>query len=157
MSPRTLYRCCVLVRRSMKLILLVTFASFLAGSYLVIHHVNIETSGQQPEAFPNLHRDGAMPQRSDSDVGWPPPLEKSSHDSREEVDDHLSIKWRDNDPMGNPIVLWWTPFTGEIGSNRRCSTGTCFFTQVRRGNVHLCNLESLAFGYELCVLNGTAS
>ena len=133
MPPQTLYRCCALVRRSMKVILLVTIALFLAGSYLVIYHVNIETSGQ-PEAFLNFHRDNAMPQRSDSDVGWPPPLEKRRHDSLEEYDDHLSIKWRDNDPMGNPIVLWWTPFTGEIGSNRRCSTGTCFFTQVRRTN-----------------------
>ena len=30
-----------------------------------------------------------------------------------------------------PIILWWTPFTGDMGSVKKCNEGDCFFTQDR--------------------------
>ncbi|XP_067128756.1 alpha-(1,3)-fucosyltransferase 10-like isoform X1 [Centruroides vittatus] len=30
-----------------------------------------------------------------------------------------------------PIILWWTPFTGETGKVRQCGLDKCFFTQNR--------------------------
>ena len=31
----------------------------------------------------------------------------------------------------SPIILWWTPFTGEQGNWRTCGEDTCFFTENR--------------------------
>lgn len=36
----------------------------------------------------------------------------------------------------DPIVLWWTPFTGDMGSVKRCGNKRCFFTQDRRFKNH---------------------
>ena len=35
-------------------------------------------------------------------------------------------------PSNEPIILWWTPFTGvEDGESRKCDLGSCFFTENR--------------------------
>eukprot|EP00794_Sanderia_malayensis_P007118 gene7118-7922_t len=31
-----------------------------------------------------------------------------------------------------PIILWWTPFTGDEGTVRKCWEGSCYFTQDRK-------------------------
>jgi len=33
--------------------------------------------------------------------------------------------------LSAPIILWWTPFTGDPGSYRKCSDVQCFFTVDR--------------------------
>ncbi|KAK7082250.1 Alpha-(1,3)-fucosyltransferase 11 [Halocaridina rubra] len=37
----------------------------------------------------------------------------------------------DDVPVGENVVLWWTPFTGIYGNSRDCSLGTCYFTENR--------------------------
>lgn len=45
------------------------------------------------------------------------------------------LKSSDNDDSWNnhryPIILWWTPFTGETGTVHQCGLEKCFFTQNR--------------------------
>ncbi|CAL1529741.1 unnamed protein product [Lymnaea stagnalis] len=40
-----------------------------------------------------------------------------------------------DDPK-DPIVLWWTEFTGEPGKTRRCGDQQCFFTNNRKYSSH---------------------
>jgi len=40
--------------------------------------------------------------------------------------------WFSSDETTNsPIILWWTPFTGEPGNWRTCGENNCFFTENR--------------------------
>ena len=34
-------------------------------------------------------------------------------------------------PPDDPIIIWWTPFTGERGKSRKCGENSCFFTVDR--------------------------
>lgn len=49
-----------------------------------------------------------------------------------------------------PILLWWTPFTGQSGSFKKCGKEICFFTDQRKHfsdsltRVSLMNLIMLA-------------
>lgn len=36
----------------------------------------------------------------------------------------------------DPVILWWTPFTGDQGTSRQCGSVSCFFTQDRRFQYH---------------------
>lgn len=42
-------------------------------------------------------------------------------------DDAAAVK----EPVSEPIILWWTPFTGDPGSYRTCGDVKCFFTVDR--------------------------
>ena len=44
------------------------------------------------------------------------------------------------DKIGDPIILWWTHFTGEPGASRQCGANKCFFTNNRTYRHHR-NLE----------------
>ena len=39
-------------------------------------------------------------------------------------------------PINSPILLWWTPFTGERGRVKRCGKVECFFTIDRHFQDH---------------------
>ncbi|KAL4241047.1 Alpha-(1 3)-fucosyltransferase 11 [Mactra antiquata] len=39
-------------------------------------------------------------------------------------DDHQALR----EDITHPIILWWTPFTGEAGASRSCGDNACFFT-----------------------------
>lgn len=45
-----------------------------------------------------------------------------------------------------PIILWWTPFTGDMGSVKDCSEGKCFLTQDRSLFGHKLNKVMLFYG-----------
>lgn len=40
-------------------------------------------------------------------------------------------KKRSQEKITEPIIIWWTPFTGERGSYRKCGNVKCFFTVNR--------------------------
>lgn len=44
--------------------------------------------------------------------------------------DEISKEVRD------PVILWWTPFTGDPGTTRQCGSVSCFLTQDRRFRYH---------------------
>ena len=103
---------------------MVSFVLFVASPYLLLRDDDASKDDR--------HRDdNSLPMAVDYDDH--PPLDEAEGSHQQPDLNILSMKQRDNDPMGNPIVLWWTPFTGEIGTNRKCGAGTCFFTQVRFG------------------------
>ena len=115
-------------KRLLKPCLLVVIALFVTGPFLMLRNdESYSTYGDEEEGL--VKSDETVPKTLKSDVGQPPPVANQF----EEIEHHdiLLMKQTDNEPMGNPIVIWWTPFTGEIGSNRQCRTGSCFFTQVR--------------------------
>ena len=122
-------------KRLLKPCLIVTIILFVTGSFLVVQIDDGSTKLEENFMIKEEKSKDAVPRVMKPHVGQPPPLvaEAAANfaDQKKETLDHLLMKQMDNDPMGNPIVLWWTPFTGEIGTNRQCGAGTCFFTQVR--------------------------
>ncbi|XP_054711973.1 alpha-(1,3)-fucosyltransferase 10-like [Uloborus diversus] len=51
------------------------------------------------------------------------------------VEDDLLYNIAEDIPIGTreyPILLWWTPFTGESGAFKRCGKEICFFTEQRK-------------------------
>jgi hypothetical protein len=54
----------------------------------------------------------------------------------------------------DPVILWWTPFTGQKGSVRHCGNVRCFFTEDRRFRNH--NLTKVSwkvcFIIQICVV-----
>ena len=38
--------------------------------------------------------------------------------------------------MDLPIIVWWTPFTGEKGRIKKCFVGNCFLTENRTLATH---------------------
>jgi hypothetical protein len=49
----------------------------------------------------------------------------------------------------DPVILWWTPFTGQKGSVRHCGTVRCFFTEDRRYRNH--NLTKVSWKLYLII------
>ena len=45
-----------------------------------------------------------------------------------------------------PMILWWTPFTGDMGSVKRCGQDECFLTQDRSLFGHKLNEVMLFYG-----------
>jgi len=45
-----------------------------------------------------------------------------------------------------PIILWWTPFTGDGGSVKKCTEGSCLFTQDRSLFGHKLNQVMVFYG-----------
>ena len=45
-----------------------------------------------------------------------------------------------------PFILWWTPFTGDMGSVKKCSKGQCFFSQDRTLFDHHLNQVLMFYG-----------
>lgn len=35
------------------------------------------------------------------------------------------------DDVKDPVILWWTPFTKQVGRSRMCGKRSCFFTEDR--------------------------
>lgn len=52
----------------------------------------------------------------------------------------------------DPVILWWTPFTGQKGSVRDCGTVRCFFTEDRRFRNHNLTKVSVKFCFIISVL-----
>jgi len=105
----------------MRIVTFVALASFLCGVYFFIRTNEEMDLSDSLEKLLRPELSGDMKEAL---------LISKKYDKELKDLDILALKQSDNDPMGNPIVLWWTPFTGEIGSNRKCGTGSCFFTQV---------------------------
>lgn len=40
-------------------------------------------------------------------------------------------KKKSEEKITEPIILWWTPFTGERGRYKKCGNVNCFFTVDR--------------------------
>ena len=127
MPRRTLrYRCYAYFKRSIRIVTFLALALFMGGVYIAFQNQDSEVI----ELSDSLRK--ILPQSELSfDVEKSPPSPQKYEEELDDDIDILSLKQSENDPMGNPIILWWTPFTGEIGSNRKCGAGTCFFTQVR--------------------------
>ncbi|CAH1793923.1 unnamed protein product [Owenia fusiformis] len=57
-------------------------------------------------------------------------------------DHHKSIDAPDGEEKAtkediqHPIILWWTPFTGDPGSTKKCGTNECYFTVDRHYRHH---------------------
>ena len=45
-----------------------------------------------------------------------------------------------------PMIVWWTPFTGDMGKLKRCWSGDCFFTQNRSFYSHPLTQAFLFYG-----------
>ena len=45
-----------------------------------------------------------------------------------------AVSFRDVDLVdgGDPVLLWWTGFTGELGSTKSCGEVSCFVTVKRK-------------------------
>jgi len=52
----------------------------------------------------------------------------------------------------DPVILWWTPFTGQEGSVRDCGSVKCFFTEDRRFRNHNLTKVSLKFCFIISIL-----
>lgn len=50
-----------------------------------------------------------------------------------------------------PFILWWTPFTGQLGRIKRCSLGDCFISQNRSIFSHQLTQAFLFYGTEFDV------
>lgn len=52
-------------------------------------------------------------------------------------EENLSEKYFQNKNITVPIVIWWTPFTLDEGSFKKCNTeSTCYFTNLRKFRNH---------------------
>nr|XP_022313367.1 alpha-(1,3)-fucosyltransferase 10-like [Crassostrea virginica] len=58
-------------------------------------------------------------------------LEFQSHYKEPAGLDPNEEKKRSQEKITEPIIIWWTPFTGERGSYRKCGNVKCFFTVNR--------------------------
>ena len=45
-----------------------------------------------------------------------------------------------------PIIIWWTPFTGDMGSVKRCKEGSCLVSQDRSLFGHKLNQVMVFYG-----------
>ncbi|WAQ97097.1 FUT10-like protein, partial [Mya arenaria] len=76
----------------------------------------------------------------ENDAGMPAFVE--SH-----ADDSQALK----EVISEPIILWWTPFTGEKGAYRRCGQVSCFFTVDRHYWQHQKTKAVVFYGTDLRV------
>ncbi|CAG2234553.1 FUT10 [Mytilus edulis] len=55
-------------------------------------------------------------------------LNNNDEESKPKYEQKDSIS---NETVTEPIILWWTPFTGDAGSYKKCGDVKCFFTNNR--------------------------
>ncbi len=52
-------------------------------------------------------------------------------------EDKFSDDYFENKNITVPIIIWWTPFTMDQGSFKKCSAqSVCFFTNLRKFRKH---------------------
>ena len=53
-----------------------------------------------------------------------------------QLDDELKLEEEPNETVTEPIILWWTPFTFDMGKYKTCGDVKCFFTINRKYQTH---------------------